>query len=488
MSSKWGESFRHALALRLGIWYAAIFVISASALTLFAYLLLAGALEERDHQVIESMLTRYATGFQRAGFSGLQRLIDEDTGEGRHEQMLVRVIVGDEVAYYSEPGDWTPWDPAQLDQPETRRSGWSRIPRTANAVLEVGTVTLGDSVAIQVGRTSRVRAELLEYFRQRAFQFGGLVALIAIAGGVLVTYAGLAPLRSLEATVRSILTTGRFDARVAVTPGGDSLDALGGQINVMLERIQTLLGGMRGALDNVAHDLRTPLTRFRNVAEQALLSEDHAAIREGLGHALEEADRVNATLNALIDVSEAETGTMRLAAEPVDVKTVVDEAVALHADEADEKKIALEVHVPEHLTLIGDRTRLRQVLANLIENAVKYTNEGGRVTIDAVAEDARVRLSVRDTGIGISAADAPLVWDRLYRADASRAARGLGLGLSLVKAIVGAHGGRVELVSAPGQGSTFTVVLPSRWSGRARPVSGPLESRTELTYSPRHPD
>jgi signal transduction histidine kinase len=467
MSSKWGESFRHALALRLGIWYAAIFVVSATALTLFAYLLLARALEVRDHQVIETLLTRYAAGYQRAGLVGLRDLIDEDSGEGRHEQMLVRVINGNYVFYYSEPGDWTPWDASQLDQPETRRSGWSRIPRTADAVLEVGTVTLGDDVAIQVGRTSRVRSELLEYFRQRAFQFGGLVALIAIAGGILITYAGLAPLRSLESTVRSIVATGRFDARVAVTPGRDPLDTLGGQINVMLERIQSLLGGMRGALDNVAHDLRTPLTRFRNIAENALVSNDPAAMREGLGHALEEADRVNATLNALIDISEAETGTMRLAAQPLQLKTVVEEAVALYADEAEEKGLVLDTTIPPELTLVGDQTRLRQVFANLIENAVKYTDRGGRIDVDARADEDWVRVRVRDTGIGISESDAPLVWDRLYRADASRSARGLGLGLSLVKAIVEAHGGRVELRSTAGEGSTFTVLLPARGVGRA---------------------
>jgi signal transduction histidine kinase len=471
MSSKWGESFRHALALRLGLWYAAIFVISASALTLFAYLLLAQALEVRDHQVIETLLTRYATRYQRTGLSGLLRLLDEDAGEGRHEQMMIRVLnAGSELVYYSEPGDWTPWDASQLDQPDARRSGWMRIPRTPDAVLEVGTVTLGDEVAIQVGRTSRVRAELLEYFRQRSFEFGGLVALIAIAGGVLVTYVGLAPLRSLEGTVRAIVATGRFDSRVAVTPGRDPLDTLGGQINVMLERIESLLGGMRGALDNVAHDLRTPLTRLRNVAEHALVSNDPAAMREGLGRALEEADRVNATLNALIDISEAETGTMRLSAETLELKTVIDEAVDLYVEEAEEKHIALDSRVPPGLTLGGDRTRLRQVFANLIENAVKYTNEGGRVSIEADADpsapDTWARVRVNDTGIGISEADAPLVWDRLYRADASRSARGLGLGLSLVKAIVEAHGGRVELHSTPGQGSTFTVMLPTRWTGR----------------------
>jgi signal transduction histidine kinase len=468
MSSKWGESFRHALALRLGIWYAAIFVISAATLTLFAYLLLARALEVRDHQVIESLLTRYATRYQRGGLLGLRRLVEEDAAEGRHEQTLVRVLGGDtQVVFYAEPPDWSPWDPSQLDQLDAQRSGWTKIPRTPDAMLEVGTVTFDDGVAIQVGRTSHVRSELLEYFRQRAFEFGGIIALIAIAGGVLITYAGLAPLRSLESTVRAIVETGRFDSRVAVTAGRDPLDQLGGQINVMLERIQSLLGGMRGALDNVAHDLRTPLTRFRNVAENALVSNDPAAIRDGLGRALEEADRVNATLKALIDISEAETGTMRLAPESLELKSVVDEAVDLYADEAEEKGVALESRVPAGLNLVGDRTRLRQVLANLIENAVKYTNTGGRVEIDAAADQTWVRVMVRDTGIGMSEADAPLVWDRLYRADASRSARGLGLGLSLVKAIVEAHRGRVELQSVPGQGSTFTVVLPVQWSGRS---------------------
>jgi len=462
MSSRWTDSFRHTLALRLGLWYAALFVVSATALTVFTYVLLARTLVLRDHQVLESTLARYVAEYQRSGLAGLTRLIETDAGEGRHERLLIRVMSGGtQVVYFAEPAGWGAFDLSLLDRRAPRASGLEAIPHPPDrSVLEVATVSLRSGVTIQVGRSSHVRDELLGNFRERAFEVATIIALIAVAGGVLLTYAGLTPLRALESTVRTIVRTGRFDARVQTTPSRDPLETLGGLINVMLERIETLLAGMRGALDNVAHDLRTPLTRFRNVAEEALISGDAAAMREALARALEEADRVNATLNALIDISEAETGTMRLVPESVDLARIATEAVELYADEAEEKGVALQSHVEPETRLSGDRTRLRQVLANLIENAVKYTEPGGRVDIEATGDPRLVTLTVRDTGIGISADDAPFVWDRLYRADASRSARGLGLGLSLVKAIVEAHGGQVSLTSTPGQGSVFSVTLP----------------------------
>jgi signal transduction histidine kinase len=461
MSSRWIESIRHAFAWRLGLWYAALFVASAAALALVTYLLLARALAAQDHEVLQSMLVRYATEYARAGLPGLRRLLESDAREGQHERLMVRVVNQQaEVVYFATPPGWAAFDLSTLDRPRGRTPWQSIADPTGGAVLELGSVDLPYGVTVQVGRSSHVRDELLRRFRGRGLQVGGLIVLVAALGGVLLTTTALQPLRELDATLRGILRTGRLDARVATRDTGDPLDQLGLLVNEMLGRIQTLVGGMRGALDNVAHDLRTPLTRFRNVAESAIVSDDPAALREGLTLALEEAARVNATLTALMDISQAETGTMRLQYEAVDVARVVAHAVALFADEAEDRNLAISVDVAPGLEVAADATRLRQVLANLIENAVKYSAPGGRIHVVAVPEADRVVVRVEDTGVGIAPEHLPFIWDRLYRADASRSARGLGLGLSLVKAIVEAHGGTVAAASTPGTGSTFTVSLP----------------------------
>ena len=156
-------------------------------------------------------------------------------------------------------------------------------------------------------------------------------------------------------------------------------------------------------------------------------------------------------LEGLMDISEAEAGAMRLNLEPVAVAPLLWSAVELYADLAEEKGITVEVACPEGLTVMADRSRLRQVLANLLDNALKYTPRGGRVDLAARAEEGGVRIEVRDTGAGIPPEELPRVWDRLYRGDKSRTERGLGLGLSLVKAIVTAHQGQVAVTSSPGR-------------------------------------
>jgi signal transduction histidine kinase len=262
----------------------------------------------------------------------------------------------------------------------------------------------------------------------------------------------------VDETVR----TGRLDARVSAREGGDALDALGRQVNAMLDRIESLVTAMHGALDAVAHDLRTPLMRLRVIAENALASEaDAEACRESLSDCLEEVERVRAMLDSLMDLSEAEAGMMTLRREAVPVRSLFEDTVSLFGDMAEERTIDLHIASPADHTVEGDLNRLRQVLANLVDNALKHTPPGGQVVLGSRADGDEVVLTVVDTGHGIPPGDLPRIWDRLFRGDRSRSERGLGLGLSLVRAIAEAHGGRVEAESAPGRGTRFTVHLPT---------------------------
>jgi signal transduction histidine kinase len=327
--------------------------------------------------------------------------------------------------------------------------------------LEVTSARLRRGELLQIGKSTRDRNELLSRFRERAAVLFVVVIVAALAGGATLTWSALRPLRGLTGAVRSILETGDVRARIPVHGSGDPLDDAAALVNRMLDRIEALIASLRGSIDNVAHDLRTPMTRLRATAETALASPRTVEeYRAALADCLEEAERAVTMLETLMDIAEAETGVMTLRPERIDVVPLLRSAVELYGDLAEAKQIELHIDAPPRLAATADPARLRQAVANLIDNAVKYTPSGGRVIVAVSREAASVTISVSDTGIGIVAAELPRIWERLYRSDTSRSERGLGLGLSLVKAIVEAHHGTVDVESRPGEGSRFTIRLP----------------------------
>ncbi|MFN8058998.1 MAG: ATP-binding protein [Vicinamibacterales bacterium] len=454
---------RYALGFRIAAWYTVISIASAFVLFGLTYALLARSLAERDRQLIDSALRRYATAYVNDGVDELQRLIDTDRQGSRAEGLLVRFTGrGVQLLFYARSPSGDPFDLADLDRAAQQGVGWSTFSGAGGAAFELETARLFDGTVVQVGKSAENRSEILDRFRT-LMALGVLASLvIAVSGGVLVTRRALAPLNELIETVQEIVETGRLAARVPVRFTGDALDQLGDVFNAMLARIEDLIAAMRGSLDDVAHDLRTPLTRLRSVAETALRRQDATAesYKEALSDCLEEADRVVTMLATMMDISEAETGVLKLAVEPVRITSLVGEAMALYEDVAEERGIALTAAVPDDLVVPADAARLRRVLANLLDNAVKYTTRDGRVELTARREGREALVAVHDTGCGIAAEDLPRIWDRLYRGDKSRKERGLGLGLSVVRAIVHAHGGRVVARSDVGKGSTFEVYLP----------------------------
>lgn len=448
------------IGFRLASWYAAVFVASSLAVMVLTYTLLASSLAERDRDIVMSRLRDYSQRYGQGGLPALARAIEVEQQSGTQERMLVRVVRGgSETLFVSMPPAWNEFDVSPL-----AGSGdlWEQVfSQSGEARLEVASARLPDGTLLQVGKSSEIREALLDRFRTVLAIVGLVIVAVGLAGGAIVTRSTLQPIRRLIGAVRDIIRTGRTDARVPVRAGPDAIDELSALFNEMLERITTLIRGMEGALDNVAHDLRTPLTRLQGVAERALQSDDAEGQRNALVTCLEESGRILAMLDILMDISEAETGTMRLDRSAVAIEPLLSEVTSLYEEVAEDKQIEVTSEVEPGLIVTADSRRLRQVLANLVDNAVKYTPSGGQVHVAARLDDHTVRIEVTDTGVGIPAHDLPRIWERLYRGDQSRTERGLGLGLSLVRAIVAAHGGTVEARSEPGRGTSFTVRLPA---------------------------
>jgi signal transduction histidine kinase len=471
MSSKWRDELRGSFGLRVATWYAGMFVSSTIAVVWLTYALLSSSLTQRDHEIVTSTLREYASRYEAGGINALARAVELSSRTGRHERLFVRVLGPDQDALFlSTAPEYYEFDLDTMNpESATRDEAWARArARNREAVLEVASMRLWDGTIVQVGKTTESRDELLRHFRTVVLIVSAFVILAGVAGGLVLTRSTLQPIRHLIDVVRRIIQTGRTDARVPLSATAnnhadtaDAVDELSALFNVMLDRITLLIGAMRDALDHVAHDLRTPMARLRVIAERALESGSPEAQREALATCIEESDRILAMLNTLMDISEAETGTLRLSVEPVSLRALIAEVVELYEDVAEEKGVTVGANTaPDDVVVSGDRDRLRHVLANLLDNAIKYTPAGGQVSIEARLDGSDAIVTIRDTGIGIAPEDLPRIWDRLYRGDRSRTERGLGLGLSLVQAFVRAHGGRVSVDSAPGKGSTFIVTLP----------------------------
>lgn len=413
------------------------------------------SVRDEQHALVEDLRDDLLAAFEDGGLAGLRTTIDTRLrAEGRRAPvMLLAAPDGQRVTGNLDAlpprgghvGDWyeTALYRSDYSQPEEMTLTEVRLP-------DGSTLLAG----VETGRDLKLQRS----FEQALFAAIFLALPLTMLVALLISRLVGRRVHDMAQTAHRV-GAGAFDARVPLDGSGDAFDELAGEINVMLARIETLVGELRVVAEGLAHDLRSPVTRLRSVLEQAALEARDPAAEAAMNRALAEADTLTRILTTALQIGRAEAGIGRERFEQTALGAFVEDLAALYEPYAEDEGFTLTAEAPEGLTVLLHRELMGQALGNLVDNAVKYAEGGSAIAVFAARQNGHVVLGVRDNGPGIPAEQREAALQRFGRLDPTRAVAGTGLGLALAEAVAKLHDGRVELADAPGGGLEVRLVL-----------------------------
>jgi len=458
-------------AFKLSLAYLAVFTLVAGGTIGYLAWATTARLNEQIVETVDAEIGGLAEQYRHGGIRRLVAAVDRRSLRPGSSLYLVASFTGQTMA--GNVG----WIPAgALDRAGLVETVYRRLDETETAVPH-GTIArisvLPGGFRLLVGRDTEERDRFQAVVRRAALSSIGLIIVLGLAGGLFVSRRVLRRIDAVAEASRTIMA-GDLARRVPVTGSDDEFDRLGMSLNAMLERIGELMRGLREVSENIAHDLKTPLTRLRNRAEAALRESSPEGARAALGEIIEESDGLIRTFEALLMIARAEAGQADIMGE-ADLSAIARDLAELYEPVAEEAGAKLILDVRPGLVVKGSRELIGQATANLIDNAIRHgpTGEPGRplvVEVSARRDGDNYEVTVADNGPGIPEADRERVTGRFVRLEASRSRPGSGLGLSLVAAVARLHGGRLDLQdNAPGLRAVLS--LPLRHDPPSRPAA-----------------
>ncbi|MGD8740075.1 MAG: heavy metal sensor histidine kinase [Desulfobacterales bacterium] len=460
------NSIRHTLAFRLTLWYAGIFMLTSCVAFLFFYFLITSVIRDRTDQDLLGEARTLSSILKVQGMKAVRRQIIFEAQAAGEKKIFFRLLSLDgqefsssNMSYWRDIGVGKAAIEQLIGKNQPVFNTVSLPDRKHN--IRVLYAIVGRNIILQLGQSMENYTRFIEAFRKIFVTTMASLFIFAAIIGWFMARRALAGVEAVTRTARQI-SESSLKERVPVKKYQDEVDQLAITFNQMLDRIQTLVTGIREMSDNIAHDLKSPITRIRGISEVSLTTGTSEEEYENMAAStVEECDRLLDMINTMLVISKTEAGVNKLDARELDIGAVVRDACELFRSSAEDKDLRLVCDVAGNFSISGDNRMIQRMIANLLDNAIKYTPAGGsvEVTVNTGNQDA-VTLAVKDTGIGISEKDIPHIFERFYRCDPSRSEAGIGLGLSFARAIARAHGGDISVFSKPEQGSTFTVTFP----------------------------